>query len=71
MRMQAYRLFEIVAWPAAAWCAIELVLRGATGSFEGMTWTALTGGMAALTIVACRIRSAQLVAVRLSAGRQR
>ncbi len=62
MRIEAYRLFEIVAWPAAAWCAIELLLRGATGEAAGMSMTAITGACAALTIVACRARNRSLEA---------
>ncbi len=60
MRSSAYHLFEIVAWPAAVWCALEVSLRTATGDFQGITATALTGACAALTIVACRLRPAQL-----------
>jgi len=57
MRIQAYRLFEIVAWPAAVWCAVEVALRLATGELAGVTATLLTGACAALTIVASRARS--------------
>ncbi len=60
MRIQAYRLFEIVAWPAAVWCAIELLLRGMTGETADMSMTAITGACAALTIVACRARNRSL-----------
>ncbi len=60
MRTRAYFLFELVAWPAAAWCAVELLLRVATGATAGMGDTGLTGVSAALTIVAVRWRSRQL-----------
>ena len=60
MRIHAYRLFEIVAWPAAIWCAVELALRGTTGETAGMSMTAITGASAALTIVACRARNRSL-----------
>ncbi len=60
MRAGAYRLFEIVAWPALAWCALELPLRAATGAAPGMTMAAITGACAAATIVACRWRSRAL-----------
>ena len=60
MRLGAYHLFEIVSWPAAAWCGVEVVLRTASGTFDGLAATALTGSMAALTIAACRLRSRQL-----------
>ena len=60
MRRQAYLVFEIVAWPAAVWCALEAAARGATGTFDGLSETVLLGSMAATTIVACRWRSRQL-----------
>jgi len=60
VRLGAYHLFEIVAWPAAVWCAIELALRGVSGAHAGIAMPAITGLCAALTIVACRLRSAQL-----------
>lgn len=62
MRLGAYHLFEIVAWPAAVWCAVELVLRGASGGHAGMAMPTITGLCAGFTIVACRLRSAQLAA---------
>lgn len=62
MRIHAYRLFEIVAWPAAVWCAVELALRVATGELAGITATLLTGSCAALTIVAARARSRDIAA---------
>lgn len=64
MKVQVYRLFEIVAWPAAAWCAFELLLRTATGDLAGAGPTALTGCMAAITIVLCRWRTALPAAAR-------
>lgn len=67
MRQHAYGLFEIVAWPAAAWCAAELVLRSALGDFSGAGSTALIGSLAASTIVASRWRAAQLRRAPVSA----
>jgi hypothetical protein len=64
MRATAYSLFELVAWPAAAWCALEVVLRGSTGGFDGMAMTSVTGACAALTIVASRWRARQLAGAR-------
>ena len=64
MRVQAYRLFEIVAWPAAVWCAVEVAMRLATGELAGVTATLLTGSCAALTIVASRARSKDIAAVQ-------
>lgn len=60
MRIHAYNVFEIVAWPAVAWCGIEIVLRTISGTPEGLPATAFTGACAALTVVACRLRSRQL-----------
>lgn len=63
MRDHAYRVFEIVAWPAAVWCAFELVLRVSASDFEGISATAITGACAVLTIAGARIRSRQLALV--------
>jgi len=60
VRVEAYRVFEIVAWPAAAWCAIELAMRAATAEFAGSGATLVSGVMAALMIAGCRLRTAQL-----------
>jgi hypothetical protein len=61
MRLSAYHLFEIVAWPAAVWCTLEATLRFASGEVEGLATTAATAALAGLTVAACRIRSRQLV----------
>ncbi len=68
MRQQAYRLFEIVAWPAAAWCGFEVVVRAAAGPGDGLAASALLGLLAAGTIAACRVRTRQL---RLQASTER
>jgi hypothetical protein len=60
VRLTAYSLFEIVAWPAAVWCALELALRAGSHTHDGAGATAATGALAALTIVACRMRAHQL-----------
>jgi hypothetical protein len=60
VRIGGYHLFEIVAWPAAVWCAIEIGLRGLTGSYDGASMTAITGACAILTVVGCRLRTSQL-----------
>lgn len=60
MRSRAYWLFELVAWPAAVWGAIELALRLATKTYDGLPMAAATASLAALTIVAARWRSAAL-----------
>ncbi len=62
MRAGAYRLFEIVAWPALAWCVLELPLRAVTGAAEGLPLAALTGACAAGTITASRWRGRALAA---------
>lgn len=60
MRQQTYHLFEIVAWPALVWCSFEIVLRTVIRASDGLSATALTGALAGLTVVACRLRSRQL-----------
>ncbi len=65
MRIGTYHLFEIVAWPAAVWCAIELGLRTTLGAADGAGMTLATGLCAALTIAACRMRTAQLARARV------
>ena len=62
MRIHAYRLFEIVAWPAVVWCTIEVALRLATGELSGIPVTLLTGMCAALTVVAARARTKHIAA---------
>ncbi len=61
MRLRAYFLFELVAWPAALWSGTEVVLRVATGATGGLGSAGLTGACAALTIAAARWRSRQLI----------
>jgi hypothetical protein len=60
MRRRAYFAFELMAWPAAVWSAVEIGLRAATGTSGGAAATALTGACAAATIVLCRWRTAML-----------
>ena len=62
MRNHACRVFEIVAWPVAAWCAVELVVRTSTANFDGVSASAITGACAVLTITAARIRTRQFAA---------
>jgi|GEM_PF-4172953 len=64
MRKTAYSLFELVAWPAAAWSVVETVLRSATGAIDGLAAAAATGALATGTIVACRLRLSALVSER-------
>ena len=81
MRSQAYLLFEIVAWPALAWCGAEVALRMAAGAFDGLASTAITGAMAhgstrgsrgtAVARGQLAGRSAANGALRLSPGRPR
>ncbi|MCC6386951.1 MAG: hypothetical protein IT302_06180 [Dehalococcoidia bacterium] len=65
MRARGYWLFELVAWPAAAWCAIEVALRVGTGATDGIAATALLGLCAGGTIVAARTRQAALREARV------
>jgi hypothetical protein len=67
MRDQTYRLFEIVAWPAAGWGTVELALRAGAGFGQGANATLITTVMAALTIVASRQRRRALAAANTSA----
>lgn len=67
MRNNAYWLFALVAWPAAAWGVIELALRAATGTAEGMLDTAAVTACAFTTIAAARMRRRALA--ETSAGR--
>lgn len=60
MRHGAYFIFELLAWPALAWCGVELALRAAAGAGGGAGAAALTGACAAGTIVACRWRNRTL-----------
>lgn len=60
MRERGYWLFELVAWPAAAWCAIEAAIRMGARATDGLTATVLIGLCAAGTIVAARMRQAAL-----------
>ena len=46
MRDHAYGIFEIMAWPAAVWCASELVLRTLVREPAGLAQTAVIGAMA-------------------------
>ncbi|MBE7518580.1 MAG: hypothetical protein HS107_04980 [Thermoflexaceae bacterium] len=62
MRAGVYQLFEIVAWPALAWCMLELPLRAVSGVSTGIMATAVTGGCALGTVVACRWRGHALAA---------
>lgn len=63
MRHGAYHLFELVAWPAAVWSGVEVLLRVASGAFDGLTQAGFLGAMAGCTIAACRWRSHQLSAI--------
>ena len=63
MRREAYRLFEIVSWPAAVWCGAECGLRMALGTPASAAAPALLGVMALGTIWACRARTRQLAQI--------
>jgi len=62
VRGRAYFGFEVVAWPEAAWCTFELMLRVVTGATGGVAGTGLIAASAALTIVAVRWRNGALAA---------
>jgi hypothetical protein len=65
VRVGAYRLFEIVAWPAAAWGAVEVALRAAMGE-PGIGGALLTCVCAAGMIAASRARTRQLAVARVN-----
>ena len=44
---RVYRAWALLSAPVAAWCAIEAVLRLATGETAGLATTAFLGGCAA------------------------
>jgi hypothetical protein len=60
VRRQAYWLFELLAWPAAAWGAFECVARVAVGEHHGLGSAAGLTLMAGATIAACRWRQGGL-----------
>lgn len=60
MRQRSYWLFELVAWPAAVWCAAEAAIRIGTGATEGLAATVMLGACAAGTIVTARTRQAMI-----------
>ncbi|MBI5948889.1 MAG: hypothetical protein HY875_12195 [Chloroflexi bacterium] len=62
MRNEAYRVFEIVAWPAAVAGALQTALLLATTSTGGLAEALLVASCATGTITACRLRRAALAA---------
>lgn len=64
MSGQAYWLFALVAWPAAAWGAVEIGLRTVTGYGDGLGRTVLLTAAAAGTIALCSWRRKALAAER-------
>ncbi len=64
MRTEAYRVFEIVAWPAAVAAALQVILLLATTSTGGLAEALLVASCATGTITACRLRRAALDAAQ-------
>ncbi len=62
MRDRSYWLAELVAWPAAVWGGIELLLRLAAGYPAGAPQAALVTACAVLTIYLARTRRGMLAA---------
>ena len=60
MKVSAYGLGAIVAWPAVAWCAVEAGLRVVDGHSAGAGQLALADGCAAAAMVAVHVRRAAL-----------
>ncbi len=56
MRDRAYWLFALLAWPAAAWGTIEIVLRLATDETSGLSDALMITSAAAVTIALSRWR---------------
>jgi hypothetical protein len=56
VRDRAYWLFALVAWPAAAWGTIEIVLRLFTGETDGLADAVMITSAAAVTIALSRWR---------------
>lgn len=69
MRLQAYQLFEIVAWPALVWCALESTLRIAVGDNSGLGSALFIAACAAATIAAARSRGRSLAAAVATVNR--
>jgi hypothetical protein len=63
LRDRTYRLIEIVAWPAAVWGGIELLLRAGTGYPAGATDTVVITACASLTVFLARTRRRMLAAI--------
>lgn len=63
MRDRTYRLIEIIAWPAAVWGGVELLLRAMSGYSVGASDTAVVMACASLTIFLARTRRRMLAAV--------
>jgi len=60
MRTDAYRVFEIVAWPALVGAALQVALLLATTTTGGLAQALLVLSCATGTITACRLRRAAL-----------
>jgi hypothetical protein len=58
MRRRAYWVFALVAWPAAVWGCIEVVLRLATGETGGLWAVSVLTVCALGTILGARWRTA-------------
>jgi hypothetical protein len=63
MKHTAYGLFELVAWPAVAWGAIEIALRFGAGYGAGLPNSLLITSAGVATVTACRLRRAALVPI--------
>lgn len=59
MNARAYWLLELVAWPAAAWCALEAGLRAVINAHDGLGESALLGVCAAGLLTLSRWRRGQ------------
>jgi hypothetical protein len=53
-RRESYGIFEILAWPAVVWSAVELTLRATAMGREGLGQPALILVSAVMTVGVCK-----------------
>ena len=54
IRRQSYGVFEMLAWPAVVWSAVEIALRTSVREFGGLADATLILACAAMTVGFCR-----------------
>ena len=53
-RRESYGVFEMLAWPAVVWSAVEIALRTSVMEFGGLADATLILACAAMTVGVCR-----------------